>query len=186
MEFAQTTYTIIHAMLLILDVDGVLTDGKKYYDNTGKAVLKTFCDRDFTAIKKFKAAGWSVVLLSGDRNINECIAKNRNIDFYCNRNDGIMTDKVNFIELFEQKYKCDRDNMVYVGDDIFDINILRNVGYAFCPEDAAFEVKQVSKIINAKGGEGCVDELYKNLIRLQLLEEPTLDKVMVLDQNERF
>ena len=42
-------------MLLILDVDGVLTDGKKYYDNTGKVLLKTFCDRDFTAIKKIKA-----------------------------------------------------------------------------------------------------------------------------------
>ena len=179
-------YTIILVMLLILDVDGVLTDGKKYYDNTGKAVLKTFCDRDFTAIKKIKAAGWSVVFLSGDRNINEDVAKNRNIDFYCNRDNGVMVDKAIFIEQFEQDYNCDRDNMVYVGDDIFDINILRNVVYAFCPENAAFEVKQVAKVINAKGGECCVDKLYETLVKLQLLEEPTLDKVLFLDRNERF
>ena len=56
-------------MLLILDVDGVLTDGRKYYDVSGKGVLKTFCDRDFTAIKKFKANGWDVVFLSGDPNV---------------------------------------------------------------------------------------------------------------------
>ena len=179
-------YTIILVMLLILDVDGVLTDGKKYYDNTGKVLLKTFCDRDFTAIKKIKAAGWSVVFLSGDKNINESVAKNRNIDFYCNRNNNIMIDKVTFIKLFEQKYNCDRDNMVYMGDDIFDINILKNVGYAFCPEDAAFEVKKVAKVINAKGGECCVDKLYETLLHLQLLEAPTLDEVLLLDQNERF
>ena len=52
--------------LLILDVDGVLTDGKKYYDNTGLAKYKTFCDKDFSAIKKFKSAGVEVIFLSGE------------------------------------------------------------------------------------------------------------------------
>ena len=50
--------------LAILDVDGVLTDGKKTYDNTGLCIYKTFCDKDFTAIKKLKALGISVCFLS--------------------------------------------------------------------------------------------------------------------------
>ena len=41
--------------LVILDVDGVMTDGKKYYDRDGKVVIKNFCDKDWTAIKRFRA-----------------------------------------------------------------------------------------------------------------------------------
>ena len=71
--------------LIILDVDGVLTNGKKIYNSEGVCSYKTFCDKDFTAIKKFKASGVSVCFLSGDENINKEIAKNRNIDFYSSR-----------------------------------------------------------------------------------------------------
>ena len=63
--------------LLILDVDGVLTDGKKYYDSKGKVVMKTFCDKDWTAIKRFKALGVQVVFLTGDP-FNTKIASQRN------------------------------------------------------------------------------------------------------------
>ena len=63
--------------LLILDVDGVLTDGKKYYNRDGDVVMKTFCDKDWTAIKRFKALGIKVLFLSGDP-FNEKIAKKQN------------------------------------------------------------------------------------------------------------
>ena len=49
--------------LVILDVDGVLTDGKKYYNRDGDVVMKTFCDKDWTAIKRFKALGIKVLFL---------------------------------------------------------------------------------------------------------------------------
>jgi len=173
-------------MLLILDVDGVLTDGKKYYDNTGKGVYKIFCDRDFTAIKKFKAAGWDVVFLSGDKNVNEAVAKNRNIPFYCNRENGIMTDKVEFLTKFETIYNCNSDNMVYVGDDIFDINIMKKVGYAFCPENAAPEVKLIAESLLVEGGNNCISRLHERLSYLQIVKPVTLQQVMDLDKNERF
>ena len=66
--------------LLILDVDGIMTDGVKYYDKEGVVKLKTFCDKDWTAIKRFKSIGIQVLFLTGDP-FNEAIAKNRNIDF---------------------------------------------------------------------------------------------------------
>ena len=173
-------------MLLILDVDGVLTDGKKYYDNTGRGVYKTFCDRDFTAIKKFKAAGWRVVFLSGDRNVNESVANNRNIPFYCNRDESGMIDKAEFIKIFEERYYIDRDRMFYVGDDIFDINIMKNVGYKFCPADAASEVKEVAHVLKSEGGNNVISELYEYLCFLNLVEKVSIDEVIDLDRNEKF
>ncbi len=74
--------------LLILDVDGVLTDGNKIYDINHTTVYKKFNDRDFTAIKRFKAGGINVIFVSGD-NFNEGMAKKRNIDFYCSRGSDL-------------------------------------------------------------------------------------------------
>ena len=50
--------------LVILDVDGVMTDGTKYYDRDGKVVLKVFCDKDWTAIKRFRALAVSYTHLT--------------------------------------------------------------------------------------------------------------------------
>ena len=74
--------------LLILDVDGILTDGKKYYDKTGMPQFKIFCDKDWTTIKRFKAIGVSVVFLTGDP-FNETIGIKRNIPVIVNRKDGM-------------------------------------------------------------------------------------------------
>jgi len=71
--------------LLILDVDGVMTDGKKYYDRDGTVRYKTFCDKDWTAIKRFRALGINVMFLTGD-GYNVQIANNRNIDVIVTRN----------------------------------------------------------------------------------------------------
>lgn len=71
--------------LLVLDVDGILTDGKKYYGIDGIPFAKTFCDKDWTSIKRFQALGIPVVFLSGDTRINESVAKNRNIPIYLDK-----------------------------------------------------------------------------------------------------
>ena len=64
--------------LVILDVDGVMTDGKKYYDRDGNVVMKNFCDKDWTAVKRFRAIGIPVVFLTGDP-FNAKILSNRNL-----------------------------------------------------------------------------------------------------------
>jgi 3-deoxy-D-manno-octulosonate 8-phosphate phosphatase (KDO 8-P phosphatase) len=173
-------------MLLILDVDGVLTNGKKYYDTSGRGVLKTFCDRDFTAIKKFKAAGWHVVFLSGDPNVNEAVAKNRNIPFYCNRVDGKMVNKVTFLDKLCAEYNVRKDQTVYIGDDIFDIDIIKAVKYGFCPDDADLDVKQVAISLNSKGGECCISELYRYFQVSGLVKPVTLEEIEAIDRHERF
>ena len=53
--------------LLILDIDGILTDGTKVYDVEHKPIYKRFMCKDFTAIKRFSAAGIKVIMISGDK-----------------------------------------------------------------------------------------------------------------------
>lgn len=173
-------------MLLILDIDGVLTDGKKYYDATGRAVLKTYCDRDFTAIKKFKAAGWKVVFLSGDPNINEAMARNRNIPFYCNRVDGQMINKVNFLTKIKTDQGINCDNIAYVGDDVFDIDLLKAVKWPMCPANADVGVKKVSCVLYSKSGDSVVAEVYDTMFNMGHVKEATLSQIEAIDRNERF
>ena len=78
--------------LLILDVDGVLTDGTKVYDIDHNVLSKRYMCKDFTAIKRFIAAGVKVVMLSGD-NFNKQMAEKRNIPFYCSRGSDLSLDK---------------------------------------------------------------------------------------------
>ena len=63
--------------LVILDIDGVMTDGRKYYGVDGVPFAKTYCDKDFTAIKRIRGAGVPVCFVSGDENVNKAMAENR-------------------------------------------------------------------------------------------------------------
>ncbi|MFK5284082.1 hypothetical protein ACI3PL_31335, partial [Lacticaseibacillus paracasei] len=77
-------------------------------------------DRDFTAIKRFKAAGIPVVLLSGDK-WNEGMAKERKLDFINAREVCPDLDKSKALPLLCQKYSVKPEEIAYVGDDYYDI-----------------------------------------------------------------
>lgn len=169
--------------LVILDIDGILTDGKKYYGLDGMPFAKTYCDKDFTAIKRLRGAGISVCFLSGDNTINENMAKNRNIDFYYARGK----DKAEFIPDLEKEYKISRDEMIYVGDDLFDISVMLEVGMSFCPIDAPDIVKKSSThVINGLGGHNLVAILYDWLLESKLIEDCTMQDIEDLDKKEVF
>jgi YrbI family 3-deoxy-D-manno-octulosonate 8-phosphate phosphatase len=176
--------------LIILDVDGVLTDGRKYYDKEGNVRLKIFCDKDWTAIKRFKALGVPVVFLTGD-SYNVTIAENRNIDVYVNRGTSHHTDKSEYLDSICKEYNVDKQDVVYVGDDIFDVNISKQVGYAYCPIDACHELRKIVKrIIPVKAGHNFVEALFTHLQHDSLLPEFDFDehlrKVYELDIKEKF
>jgi 3-deoxy-D-manno-octulosonate 8-phosphate phosphatase (KDO 8-P phosphatase) len=171
--------------LVILDVDGVLTDGRKYYDESGMPKAKTYCDKDFTAIKRLRGAGLSVCFLSGDDFVNKSMAKNRNIDFYSARGK----DKATFVKEFESKYETTAADMAYVGDDLFDSSILEKVGYAFCPSDACLEVKKIcglKNILPQPGGHNVVMNLVELLLERGLVPDATMEQIEELDRKEKF
>lgn len=169
--------------LVIFDVDGVLTDGKKFYSKDGFCTGKSFCDKDFTAIKKLKASNVDVCFCSGDNNINEAIAKNRNIDFYYARH----IDKATFTDDFKSKYKCSTEEMLYIGDDIFDISLLNKVGFSVCPSDAAPEVKEVCNLIlKNKGGDHAIVELVHYLYENKLIGDCDYEAFIDIDAGDKF
>jgi 3-deoxy-D-manno-octulosonate 8-phosphate phosphatase (KDO 8-P phosphatase) len=173
--------------LIILDIDGVLTDGTKTYNNDGNVISKKFNDRDFTAIKRFKASGINVCFLSGDRHVNERIAQNRKIDFfYARQNNGII-DKSKFIEIFSSKYSIGPSEMLYVGDDIFDLKIIEKLSMSYCPSNSPNCVKKsVSKVLNTKSGEGVIMELYDLLTITEQIPMARLQDVEDLDMREKY
>lgn len=145
--------------LLILDIDGVMTDGTKLYNLEGKVVAKSFNDKDFTAIKILKNVGIEVCFLSGDDRVNKKIAEDRHIDFYYTR------DKKEYLKFLIDQYSVKLEEIAFVGDDYYDIEIMDNVGNSFCPEDSPSYVKEHCVVLNKKGGEGVVTELLSHLIK---------------------
>lgn len=173
--------------LLILDIDGVLTNGRKIYNLDGDCVYKEYCDRDFTAIKKFKAIGINVCFLSGDAAVNEKMAELRKVDFYLSRDKkSNLISKASFIPVFEETYNCKSTDMIYVGDDIFDLDIIKKVKYSYCPAGSDLHVlKNVNKVLSAKSGDHVVQCLFETMMQDGLIEDADEDKIKILDSQER-
>jgi len=170
--------------LLILDVDGVLTDGTKVYDSEHNVLSKRFVCKDFTAIKRFIAAGVRVIMISGD-NFNATMAAKRNIDFYCSRGEDLSLDKSKFLDLFEEKYGIEREKMSFVGDDYFDLSIFQALEHTFCPFDSPQIIKQnASHVLRSRGGEGILVELYDLVCTSGWIVEATEEEVAYLDKME--
>lgn len=174
--------------LIVLDIDGVMTDGKKYYDREGTVRFKTFCDKDWTAIKRFRALGIQVVFLTGDP-FNVAIAENRKIDIYVNRQNGVHSDKSNYLSLLCTEYNVTPEEIAFAGDDIFDVKLMQLVGKAYCPSDAP-EIVKTNAVILGPGGENFVMRMFDSMVYWGLIKVDNfadhLEKVYELDLQEKF
>lgn len=171
--------------LAILDIDGIMTDGKKYYGLDGIPFAKTYCDKDFTAIKRLRGAGVQVCFLSGDERVNKAMANNRNIPFLSARGK----DKAEFLKAYENNYDVKREEILYIGDDLFDKSIMELVGHAYCPSDACRDIKIVcgeANVLSNKGGCNVICELFDVLLDRGLVLDCTMQDIENLDKNEKF
>ena len=170
--------------LLILDIDGVLTDGTKVYTQEHQPVYKRFRCKDFTAIKRFIAAGVQVIMLSGD-NWNANMAKQRNIPFYCTRGSDLSLDKSVYLNHLEVQYNIKRENMAFVGDDYFDLSMFKTLFWTFAPSDSPKIIKEnCLYLLESKGGEGVVQELYDFLVSKGIVVDAKEEEVAELDKKE--
>lgn len=170
--------------LLILDVDGVLTDGTKVYNQDHQVLSKRYMCKDFTAIKRFVAAGVKVIMLSGDI-FNKTMANKRNIPFYCSRGEDLNLDKARFVDNFEKTYGVSREKMAFVGDDYFDLSMFRKIDYSFATADAPKIIKENSfYVLQSIGGTGAIVELYDLFVENGWLEDATEEEVADLDKIE--
>jgi 3-deoxy-D-manno-octulosonate 8-phosphate phosphatase KdsC-like HAD superfamily phosphatase len=177
--------------LVVSDWDGVF-NSVKYYGEFSNVVLKTYKDVDMTAIKCFNAMGVDFVVLSGDP-WNKNICDNRKIKMYESRNSEGILDKKSVIKSIMQEYGVNSGETLYIGDDVFDIPAMEEVEHISCPRDASYTVLQYFKTcgknciyLDRCGGEGCLDELFYNCMKRDLLSENKLnyEKLLLLDKRQ--
>lgn len=147
--------------ILIMDVDGTLTDGKIYISSHGE-VMKAFSVKDGLGIMKLHSNGIIPVIVTGRQSdILLYRAKELNItDLY----QGIH-DKVKKLREVAEKYNCDLSQIAYIGDDENDLECMRLCGIKGCPADATDSVLKVSDFISKKnGGDGAVRDFIDYLL----------------------
>ncbi|KPJ57014.1 haloacid dehalogenase [Parcubacteria bacterium DG_74_2] len=143
--------------LIVYDFDGVMTDNRVLvFQNEKEAV---FCNRsDGLAISKIKKKKIPQIIISTEKNkVVKARAKKLRIPVLQSEND-----KEKLLKRYCQKKKISLNKVIYIGNDINDLEVMKIVGYPVAPCDASKEIKCIAKIITKKkGGEGVVRELLE-------------------------
>jgi len=150
--------------LLILDVDGVLTDGRIIYDSKGRD-LKLFDVHDGLGVHLLRRMGIKTIIITakGSKAIKPR-AKDMQVDkVYAN-----IMPKTRAYEKILKDYGISAEEVCFIGDDLVDIGILKRVGLPVAVLNACPEVKEVSLYITErKGGRGAVREVVELILKAQ-------------------
>lgn len=154
--------------LVVLDVDGCLSDGKIYYDEKDNET-KCFNVKDGLGIVWLINLGIKVAIITGRKSkIVEKRAKELRVN-YLFQNEK---DKLQKLNLILEKEKININEVAAIGDDFNDLRLLKSVGLSFCPNDAHEYIKSKVDIILAKnGGNGAVREMIDFILKKQNLYE---------------
>lgn len=142
--------------VLITDIDGVLTDGKLWYNASGES-MKMFHVHDGMAFAMLKKKDWKLGLLSNGMASDAVQARAEKLKV-----DFVHTGSGNKGEILRQwksKYNLSTEQIAYVGDDINDLEVIQEVAVFACPANAVKKVKEQAHVILEKsGGDGAVRE----------------------------
>ena len=148
--------------LLVMDVDGTLTDGKIYMGPSGE-LFKSFDIKDGYAINEMLPAHGIVPAIITGR--ISSIVENRARELHIDELYQGKHDKLDTLRELMQKYDCTRENVAYIGDDILDVECMKKCGVVGCPADACRQVKDIAHFVCTKnGGNGAVREFIEFLI----------------------
>ena len=148
--------------MIILDVDGTMTDAGVYIMEDGKQ-FKKFNARDGIGIKLAMKAGVDVGIISHSL-ITEMVEARANMlgmkYFYIGQED-----KLDVLKRWMAELNLTAEQIAFIGDDVNDKEIMEYVGTGACPSDALAAIKQIADIqLSQKGGEGCVREFIDEYI----------------------
>ncbi len=157
--------------LIVLDVDGTMTDGKISYTQNGNEI-KSFCVKDGLAISSWIKLGKNVAIITGrESKIVERRAKELGIKYFY---QGVHNKKEVLKKLLD-RLNLTIENVASIGDDLNDYNLLNLSKLSFVPNNASSYVKEIASIILSKdGGDGAVREMIEYLIKLEDLKEEYL------------
>jgi 3-deoxy-D-manno-octulosonate 8-phosphate phosphatase (KDO 8-P phosphatase) len=148
--------------LLILDVDGVMTDGSILLDNKGNE-YKRFHVRDGHGLKMIGRAGITIAIITGRKSkVVELRAKELGITEVYQK----IFKKSLVYEKLLKKYKCKDENVAFMGDDVVDQELLKRAGLSAAPADAEEEAKKLADLVTKRnGGRGAVREFTDLILR---------------------
>lgn len=150
--------------LLILDVDGVLTDGRLFFDDLGRE-YKCFHARDGHGLKLLRQSGVDVAVISG-RKSNSVAIRMQSLGI-THVYQGHEDKRAAFIEIL-RAFNVSPKQVAYVGDDVLDLPIMMQVGFAVAVADANFAVKQRADwCTQTPGGLGAVREVCDLIMQAQ-------------------
>lgn len=161
--------------MLVLDVDGVLTDGKLYYDHAGNE-MKAFHTRDGLGMKALQRSGVEVAVITGRKSkaVAHRMAQLGIEHVYQGREDKLNA----FLHLLD-KTGLDPQQICFAGDDWIDLPVLLRAGLAVSVADAEERVKASAHFITRRnGGEGAVREICNMILSAQGKDEDILDQIL--------
>lgn len=142
--------------MVVFDVDGVMTDGSITYDENG-VEYKTFNVKDGQGIVRITKEGIITAIITAR---NNATVKHRFENLGMSRLFMGQKDKMVAMKQLLDEYNLDLSQVAYMGDDLPDMPVLKEVGLASCPNDAIDEVKELCHFVSSKnGGRGAVREL---------------------------
>lgn len=148
--------------LLVLDIDGVLTDGGVYFTESGDE-FKKFNVKDGLGIRQAVKTGIKVGFLSAGRTLKliQRRADMLDVELVYVGNEK----KINILTGWTKKLKIHFDEIAYIGDDVNDLECIEKCRFSACPADAAERVKKsVHTVLKKKGGDGCVREFIERFL----------------------
>ena len=149
---------------LVLDVDGVLTDGRMVLSERGDE-LKGFHTHDGLAINFANRAGFRVAFVTGEK---ATIAQHRGRKLGVDEILLGVRRKGDAVDALCERWELTLDQVAYMGDDLIDIPALERAGLAMTVADAAAEVRAVAHVVmRARGGQGAVREAVELILRAQ-------------------
>ena len=147
----------------IFDVDGVLTDGKVilYKDE----VVRSLSSRDGYAMQYAAKMGYTILILTGGSSNS---VKERLLLLGVKEVILSAKNKKQEYELLRSNYSFTNEQVLYMGDDIPDYQVLKEVGVATCPQDAVAEIKAICDYQSPfNGGQHCVRDVIEQTLRVQ-------------------
>lgn len=145
--------------LFLTDCDGVLTDGGMYYFESGEEAKK-FNTRDGMAFKLLREKNIKIGIITGE---NTKIVLNRGNKLKMDYIFLGVNKKIEIVDKIVNELGMSYENVLYVGDDINDLDVIKKVGFSACPQDAEDIIKKNCHYIsNKNGGFGVIRDIYNN------------------------
>ena len=142
--------------LILTDVDGVLTDGGRYYSEKGE-IIKKFHVRDGMGINILLRNGISTAIVTKE---NSRIVKKWAIEMNVSKVYSGLKVKEKKLDKICKDFQVSPSEIAFIGDDVNDIELMKKVGFAATPYDGVLHVKKiVNYVCKSSGGNGAVREI---------------------------